>query len=452
MNPPAASDSAAPATRRQFLKQASAATAVTAAATMLKTPVYGQSQAPSTGRVLGANDRLVVAVIGLQRGKAHISGHLGVKNVEVAYVCDVDANRVADGQKQVDAKKPARAAKGERDFRRLLENKEIDAISIATPNYWHAIMAIMGCEAGKHVYVEKPGSHNAYEAEAMVAAAAKHQRVVQMGNQRRSYPMIQEAVQRLREGAIGKVLYSRCWYKSARTGIGHGKPAAVPAHLDWTLWQGPCPERPYVDNLVHYNWHWRWFYGGGEMANNGIHTLDLARWGLGAEYPVKVSFLGGRYHFRDDQETPDVGTAVYDFGSNGASWDQSSCDARKGEQTPAVAFYGDKGSLMLSGGNDYTIFDPAGKEVAKQSGGRASDIPHFQNFADAIREGKKLNSPISEGQKSTMLCHLANIAFRTGSVLEVDPKTGRILKNAAATKLWKREYRAGWEPKGYVTG
>jgi predicted dehydrogenase len=451
MNPPAASDSAAPATRRQFLKQASAATAVTAAATMLKTPVYGQSQAPSTGRVLGANDRLVVAVIGLQRGKAHISGHLGVKNVEVAYVCDVDANRVADGQKQVDAKKPARAAKGERDFRRLLENKEIDAISIATPNYWHAIMAILGCEAGKHVYVEKPGSHNAYEAEAMVAAAAKHRRVVQMGNQRRSYPMIREAIQRLHEGAIGKVLYSRCWYKSARTGIGHGKPAAVPAHLDWALWQGPCPERPYVDNLVHYNWHWRWFYGGGEMANNGIHTLDLARWGLGAEYPVKVSFLGGRYHFRDDQETPDVGTAVYDFGSNGASWDQSSCDARKGEQTPAVAFYGDKGSLVLSGGNDYTIFDPAGKEVAKQSGGRASDIPHFQNFADAIREGKKLNSPISEGQKSTMLCHLANIAYRTGSVLEVDPKTGRILKNAAATKLWKREYRAGWEPKGYVT-
>jgi predicted dehydrogenase len=434
-------------TRRQFLKQASAATALAAAANVLKTPVYGQNKAPSTGRVLGANDRLVVAVIGLQRGAAHVNGHLAVKNVEVGYICDVDSNRVASGQKLVASKKQAQPARGVADFRRILEDRNVDAISIAAPNYWHAIMAIQGCQAGKHVYVEKPGSHNAFEAEAMVAAAEKSGRVVQMGNQRRSSPKIIEAMQRLREGAIGSVRYARCWYKNARGGIGKGKPAPVPAHLDWTLWQGPCPERPYKDNLVHYNWHWLWHYGGGELANNGIHTLDLARWGLGADYPTRVSFLGGRYHFADDQETPDTGTAVFDFGQSGASWDNSSCNPRKGEQTPAVAFYGDKGSLLIGGGNEYTLFDMNGKEVEKVAGGRGSDVPHFQNFADAIREGKPLNSPIREGQKSTMLCHLGNIALRSGTVLTVDPKTGRIVKNAEAMKFWKREYRPGWEPK-----
>ena len=450
MNAPESSVRSSHGTRRQFLRQAATATAVTTAATLLKTPVYGQNQAPSSGRVVGANDRLVVAVIGLERGRAHISGHLGVKNVDVAYVCDVDAKRIDVGRKLVETKKPGQAATGEGDFRRLLENKAIDAISIATPNYWHAIMAIMGCEAGKHVYVEKPGSHNPYEAEAMVMAAQKYGRVVQMGNQRRSYPKIREAMQRLREGAIGRVLYARCSYKSAREGIGRGKPVPVPATLNWPLWQGPCPEQPYVDNLVHYNWHWRWHYGGGELANNGIHTLDLARWGLGVEYPVKVAYVGGRYHFQDDQQTPDTGVATFDFGAAGISWDQSSCHARKAETGPSVIFYGDKGSLALSSGNEYTIFDLDGKEVSKQSDGRGSDVLHFQNFADAIREGRPLNSPISEGQKSTMLCHLGNIAWRTSSVLDVDPRTGRILKNAAAAKLWKREYRTGWEPKNHA--
>lgn len=448
--PPVASTPAG-ASRRQFLKQASAATALTVATSVLKTPVYGQTQAPSPGRVIGANDRLVVAVIGLERGKAHINGHLGVKNVEVGYVCDVDSDRLAAGKKLVESKQSGRAVTGVGDFRRLLEDKNVDAISIAAPNYWHAIMAIMGCQAGKHVYVEKPGSHNAFEAEAMVAAAQKSGRVVQMGNQRRSYPMIVEAIERLRSGAIGSVRYSRCWYKSARPGIGRGKVAPAPAKLDWTLWQGPCPERPFQDNLVHYNWHWVWVYGGGELANNGIHFLDLARWGLGVDYPQRVSLVGGRYHFQDDQETPDTGVATYDFGSSGASWDFSSCHARKGEETPAVAFYGDKGSLLLSGGNDYTICDPLGKPLEKKAEGRASDIPHFQNFANAIREGTKLNSPISEGQKSTMLCHLGNIAYRSGQTLNVDPKTGRIVDNPAAMKFWKREYRQGWEPKGRAT-
>jgi predicted dehydrogenase len=183
-------------------------------------------------------------------------------------------------------------------------------------------------------------------------------------------------------------------------------------------------------------------------AREQRHPLsDISRWGLGVDYPKRVAFLGGRYHFSDDQETPDTGSVVYDFGSSGASWDFSSCNPRKGEQTPAIAFYGDKGSLLLSGANDYSILDMDGKEVEKKANGRGSDVPHFQNFADAIREGKTLNSPISEGQKSTMLCHLGNIAYRTGRTLDIDPKTGRILNDSAAMKLWSRPYRKGWSLK-----
>jgi len=438
---------AASATRRTFLKQATTATAIVATGQILKTPVYGQNQAPSPGRVLGANDRMVVGIIGLERGRAHISGHLAVKNVEVGCVCDVDSTRLANGKKIVEGKQTGRAVKDVTDFRRMLEDKSIDAISIATPNYWQAMMTVMGCQAGKHVYVEKPGSHNPAEAEAMVAAAQKYGRQVQMGNQRRSYPTIVEGIQRLHAGAIGRVLYSRTWYKAARPSIGRSKGSPVPATIDYALWQGPIPERPYQDNLVHYNWHWVWAYGGGELANNGIHYLDISRWGLGVEYPKRVAFLGGRYHFTDDQETPDTGSVVYDFGSSGASWDFSSCNPRKGEQTPAIAFYGDKGSLLLSGANDYSILDMEGKEVEKKADGRGSDVPHFQNFADAVREGKPLNSPISEGQKSTMLCHLGNIAYRTGHTLDIDPKTGRILNDAAAMKLWSRPYRKGWSLK-----
>jgi predicted dehydrogenase len=269
-----------------------------------------------------------------------------------------------------------------------------------------------------------------------------------MGNQRRSYANVIEAIQKLREGVIGKVLFSRSYYNGARGSIKKGQPAPVPETLNWQLWQGPTPERPYKDNLHPYNWHWHWHYGGGEMANNGVHALDVCRWGLGVDYPTKVTFLGARYHFDDDQETPDTGSAVYDFGHCGASWDDSSCNARKGEKNPFVSFYGDKGMMTMSGGNDYIVYDLNGKETDKKSGGPGGgDVPHFQNFADAIRENKPLNSDIREGQKSAQLCHLANIAYRTSSVLNIDPKTGRIIGNPEAQKLWKREYRPGWEPK-----
>ena len=433
-----------PLNRRQFVSRS--ATASAAVATFSILPAVRGQDSPG--------NRIVAGVIGLSRGMAHVAGHLAVKGVEVGYVCDVDTRRAAGGAKRVTdtvaskqlTQPPVKAVD---DFRRILEDKQVDVISIAMPNFWHTPAAILAMQAGKHVYVEKPGSHNWRETELIVAAAIKYKRKVQMGNQRRSYPIVIEGIQRLRAGDIGPLRYSRSYYSGGRPSIGKGKPAPMPEWLNWELWQGPAPERPFKDNLLHYNWHWHWHYGGGELANNGIHALDVCRWGLGVDFPRRVSFVGGRYHHQDDQETPDTGAAVFDFGHCGVSWDVSSCNPRKGEKgdaLPFVSFYGDKGSMTMSGGNEYTIYDLNGKVIDKKTA-PASDVPHFQNLADAIREDKKLNSDITDVQKGSLMCHLGNIAYRTGHTLDIDPKNGHILNDPAAEKLWGREYRPGWEPK-----
>jgi predicted dehydrogenase len=423
-------------TRRQFLTRTGLATVVAASAV-------------STRSLLAADppsERVRVGVIGLGRGLDHVNALLQVPHAQVAFVCDVDERRALAAAERVEKQSGKRPAI-HRDLRKLLEESTLDAVSIALPNFWHAPATILACAAGKHVYVEKPGSHNAREGELMVAAAAKYKRQVQMGNQRRSTETVRQAVEELRGGVIGKVRFARCWYNNARATIGRGKPAPVPDWLDYALWQGPAPERPYVDNLVHYNWHWRWHWGGGELANNGIHTLDLARWGLGVEYPRHVSCTGGRYHFEDDQETPDTQVATFDFGTCGISWDGSSCQARKSEKESFVTWYGDDGSLALESSGSYRIYDPNGKERGVVPG-RFSDVPHFANFVEAIRTGEALNSPIAEGQKSTLLCHLGNLAWRTTGAVTVDAKTGRLIGATNAQRpLWGREYRKGWEPK-----
>jgi predicted dehydrogenase len=330
------------------------------------------------------------------------------------------------------------------DFRKILDDKSVDALVCAAPNHWHAPATILGVQAGKHVYVEKPCSHNAQEGEWMVAAARKHKRAVQMGSQRRSGAAIKEGIQMVREGAIGKVYLARAWYHNARGSIGAGKPAPVPDQLNYDLWQGPAPRTPYLDNRVHYNWHWFWHWGNGELGNNGIHSLDICRWGLGVEFPTRVTSSGGRYHHQDDQQTPDTHTVAFEFpGGKQATWQGLSCN-RNG--SGFVKFYGTNGCLEIID-NGYVQYDPKNKEIKRKTDSRG-DIEHIDNFLTAIRNDKplELNSEIAKGHRSTMLCHLGNIAQRTGRSLSCNAKNGHVLDDADAMKLWGRQYDPKWKP------
>jgi predicted dehydrogenase len=311
------------------------------------------------------------------------------------------------------------------------------------------------------VYVEKPCGHNPREGELCVEAAAKHNKVVQMGNQRRSWNVVQEGIAALHQGAIGKVYFARCWYANGRKSIGHGKPAPVPSWLDYDLWQGPAPRLPFRDNLVHYNWHWFWHWGTGEACNNGTHELDVARWGLQADFPTRVTSAGGRYAFADDWETPDTHTATFEFeGGKMISWESRSCAPFPIEGVGrGVQFFGETGSLIMRD-NNYVILDMANKVVKdvkdtaaqtnsidKTGPGQRLDGMHIQNFLAATRDRSvKLNAHIAEGHKSVLLCHLANIAYRTGDTLNCNPRNGHIANNEAAMALWQRTYEKGWDP------
>ena len=420
--------------RRHFVMN----TAVGAGAAMLSTRFVSANQSEG--------DKVVVGVMGLARGADLVQGFAANKYSRVKYVCDVDDERIKRGIDAVKKHEPSKEAEGIKDFRRILDDRDIDVLVVAAPDHWHAPATILACAAGKHVYVEKPASHNAREGELMVEAARKHNRVVQLGSQRRSWPKVMEGIERVRKGDIGRVLFSRGWYNNARGPIGRGKEVPVPAKLDYTLWQGPAPEKQYRDNVVHYNWHWFWHWGTGELGNNGIHSLDLCRWGLGVDYPQRVTSGGGRYHYEDDWETPDTQTVTYDFGDKFITWEGRSCNPHGIEGSGfGASFYGDKATLLIDGGG-YRIVDQKHKEI-ERVGGPAGDATHIQNFIECIHNGKRPTADIEEGHKSTLLCHLGNIAQRTGHTLNCDPKNGRILNDKDAEKLWTREYRPGWEPK-----
>ncbi len=394
----------------------------------------------------GANEKIIVAVMGTGgRGTGLATAFQRQPGVEVAYVCDVDqgrAGRAADAVNKVSGRSPRAVT----DFRRMLDDRAVNVVAIATCNHWHAPGAILACAAGKHVYVEKPCSHNPREGELMVQAARKHRKQIQMGVQRRSWPTIVEGIEQVRKGAIGRAYLAQSWYQNNRPSIGRGKEAPVPKGLDYDLWQGPAPRRPFRSNYLHYNWHWFWNWGNGELGNNGVHMLDLCRWGLGVDYPVHVTSAGGHYRYRDDQETPDTHVVAFDFGGDKtATWEGLSCNRLPAGGTADVLFHGENGSLAIRGGG-YVIYDPAGKEI-RRVGGSGGDEVHLRNFLDAVRGGGRLNAEIEEGHKSTLLCHLGNIAHRTGRALRCDAKNGHILRDKEAMGLWTREYAKGWEPR-----
>lgn len=430
------------ATRRDFLKNAS----------LLAGGAAVLAGAPSILGAVSPGKKVRVAIVGCNgRGMGHIAAWSRVPNAEITCVCDVDNRAMQKGIAAVE-RNQGKAPKGEKDVRRMLEDRELDALSIAMPDHWHTPAAVMACAAGKHVYLEKPGSHNAAECGMVVAAARKYKRIVQLGNQRRSWPWVVEAIEGLLGGAIGKVHFARCWYANRREPIGYGKPAPVPDWLDYSLWQGPAPETPYRDNVVHYNWHWFWHWGTAELGGNGVHAIDLALWGLQVELPRRITCGGNRYFHQDDWEMPDTTIATFDYGHKGISWEGQSCAPRGFEGSGfGVIFYGDDGAMVISGTNAifYDLKNKVTREIkGQQSGLFEFDSLHFANFIDAITDGKPLKAEIEEGQKSALICHLGNIAWRSGKTVEFDPKARTILnKDHEVTQYWGRMYRKDWEPK-----
>jgi predicted dehydrogenase len=399
-----------------------------------------------TGHAYGANDKLLIGVIGTgDRGTGLTKLFAGLPGVEIAYVCDVDQKRVGRAAEEVQ-KSTGKAPRSVGDFRHLLDDKSVDAVVIATCNHWHGPATILACAAGKHVYVEKPCSHNPQEGELMVAAARKHRRLVQLGTQRRSAAKVTEAIEALHGGVIGRVYLAQAWYTNNRPSIGKGREVPVPAGLDYELWQGPAPRRPFHNNYLHYNWHWFWNWGNGELGNNGIHYMDVCRWGLGVDYPVRVGSAGGRYRYTDDQETPDTQVATFDFADRRTiTWEGLSCNRLPTGQTLDILFQGENGSLALDD-RGFRVYDVKGR-LMREVSGSVRDRDHANNFIEAIRHGVRLNAEIEEGHKSTLLCHLGNIAYRIGRTLHCEPGSGRILQDAEAMPLWTREYAKGWEPK-----
>ena len=417
-----------------------------------------RSNARSYGQILGSNDRVNFAIIGLHgRGYAHLAALKANKDTaRVSHVCDVDGDilkKFADHAEHELGYVPAT----EKDFRHLLQLKELDAITIATPEQWHAPMAIAGLQAGKNVYVEKPCSHNPAEGALLVQAQKKYGKLVQMGNQRRSNAMVIEAVDKIHNGLIGTPYFGKGWYCNTRKSIGVGKVIPVPPQLDWDLWQGPAPRRPYTDNIHPYNWHWFKLYGTGETLNNGTHEIDVCRWALGVDYPQRITSSGGRYHFKDDWQFYDTLVTSFDYGDKLISWEGKCCSGMQyygRDRGPTIM--GTTGSMLIDGGG-YEVYDLKGKKTSEVKAGHAnasSDLTgedsmtnaHFANFIAAIRKGDKLNSPIAVGNVAVTMLQLSNIAWEVKRELRLDTSNGKILNDASAMKLWSREYEKGWEP------
>jgi len=442
--------------RRSFIQKTGAASAAIAFGGIL--PGFSANQYRN---IIGSNEKITAAVMGVNsRGLSVGTNFASQKECELMYVCDVD-NRAMDKCVNAVEKTQGKKPKAEGDFRKALEDKNLDLLIVTAPDHWHAPAALLAVSAGKHVYLEKPCSHNPNEGEMLVKAAAKHNKLLQMGNQRRSWPNVMAAIAELKAGVIGRPYYAKTWYTNNRESIGVGKVTEVPSWLNYELWQGPAPRKAYKDNLIHYNWHWFWHWGTGEALNNGTHMVDLARWGLGVDYPSRVTSAGGRYRYQDDWETPDTQVIDLEFANNTLiSWEGRSCNGKSAEgSSVGVIFYGETGSLLIESGNSYKIFDLKSKLVKdvknditanaldRTGPGMELDALHIRNFFDAIKRGATLNSDILSGHQSTLLVQLGNIAQRTGRALKIDPSNGRILNDKEAMKLWSREYEKGWEPK-----
>lgn len=427
-------------TRREFLIKSTALVGGTAALT-----------SPFSIGAAGANEKVVLGIIGPGgMGTNLLQSFAGQKDVEIAYVCDPDTQRreaAAKATEGIAGKRP----KAVNDFREILGDKAVDAVVIATPDHWHAPATILACHAGKHVYVEKPCSHNIREGRLMVEAARRQKRVVQVGTQSRSTEHVRRAMELLANGAIGEVLVAKVWNSQLRGNIGHAQPSQPPAHLDFDLWVGPAPMVPYRSNLLPSIWRWWFAFGTGDMGNDGVHDLDIGRWGLGVQgHPDKVAALGGKYFFDDDQQFPDTQTVIFEFPARGPGGRKKQLIFEQRIWSPYVqeghengnAFYGTKGMLLLGKGSGWQIFGPRNEPGEKMSG-RADGPAHHRNFLDNLKTGERPAADIEIGHLSATLCHLGNIATRVGRTLTFDPQSEQILRDEEAGRLVRRVYREG---------
>jgi predicted dehydrogenase len=405
--------------------------------------------AVSSGLAAGlapASERLRLGVVGVRgRGDELAREFAKRADCEVVALCDIDDASFKKPLASLEKVVPGKPPRIEKDFRKLLDDKNIDAIVNATPDHWHALVAVMACQAGKDVYTEKPASHNVVEGRRMVEAARKYKRIVQMGTQRRSMPHVIDAIRFVHEGGIGKVGMARAWILKERLPIGPGKPAEVPPGVDYAMWQGPALDRPFMSNRFHYNWHWFWNWGTGELGNNGIHGLDVARWGLGVDAPLTVSSSGGLYVF-DDREVPDTQIVTYEFPHAALVWEHRLYDKQPMDGIGfGIAFYGDKGVLTI---------DEARWKVqgGAKAGGTATEGlgAHLANFVDCVKTRNAPNAEIEIGHLSTRLCHLGNIAHKVGRKLTFDAATESFPGDAQANALLGREYSSRFEMPSQV--
>ena len=423
-----------PINRREFLGASAANAAGMAAAGVVGwTGAAGARPAPS--------ERVSVGVIGIRsQGKTLALALAGMPNVEVAVLCDVDESLLPQAAREVESLQ-GHSPQMATDFRRLLDDPALDAVVIATPDHWHALMTVLACEAGKDVYVEKPVSHTLAEGPAMMAAGRKHRRVIQAGLQQRSGAHFLSAIEYVQSGKLGSVHLAKAWTVHQRKAIGFRKNAQVPAGVDYDLWLGPAADRPFNPNRFHYNWHWFWDYGAGELGNWGVHLLDVARWGLAVEFPTQVSAVGGKHHFHDDQQTPDTLFVNYAYPGKTITWEHRLWSSHGQEgRSAAVAFCGDRGTLIVDRGG-WKVYGQKESVTAD-----ASDLlePHLHNFLECVRTRAVPACSIETGHVSSALCHLGNISYRLGRSININSASGTPVDDGAAQQIAKAEYRAPW--------
>ncbi len=438
--------------RRDFIKKS----ALAGAAISFAGPVSMANMKKSP------NEQVVVAIMG-GRSRAGALARLFAEGNQtmVKSVFDVDERPLNERAQEVADRQGRRAETGT-DFRRALDDPDIDALVIGAPDHWHTPATIMALQAGKHVYVEKPASQTPAEAELIVQAQKRYDRLVQMGNQQRSSLESAEAMRDIADGRIGRPYYAKAFYANDRGPIGRGSIAPVPDWLDYELWQGPAPRTPYRDNIIHYNWHWFWRWGTGEALNNGTHEYDVARWALGVDLPNKITSSGGRFHYDDDWEFYDVQNIMCEFPDNKAiNWEGRSCNGfRFWGQGRGTIVHGTEGTIKLSR-HFYILLDMDNNEIKRVErdddeidpldvvGGGGLTERHIHNFAMGVREGEKLNAPIKDGQKSVLPLHLGNISQYVGRSLNINPENGRIIGDSEAMSKWSGSYgyEPGWEPR-----